>query len=106
MLRFHHASIYVSCIIIMLIAPSAHSEEQEISKGKRLFANCSSCHSLEPAIPESPIPSLTIQTRDTLVTKMREYKAGNRPATIMHQLAKGYTDEEIQSIASYIVSKK
>lgn len=106
MLEFHHAIIRAACMFIMFITPLAHSQEQAVNNGKRLFANCSSCHSLEPAIKNSPIASLMNQSRDVLVMKMLEYKAGSRQGTIMHQLAKGYTEEEIQSIASYIVSKK
>jgi hypothetical protein len=30
-----------------------------------------------------------------------DYKSGNQPATIMHQIAKGYTDEQIKLIAAY-----
>jgi len=31
---------------------------------------------------------------------MKDYKAGKRPGTVMHQLAKGYTDAQIEQIAA------
>jgi sulfide dehydrogenase cytochrome subunit len=35
---------------------------------------------------------------------MNEYKTGKREATIMHQLSKGYTDEQIEIISAYFAS--
>ena len=35
-----------------------------------------------------------------------EYKAGTRPATLMHQISKGYTDEQLGQIAGYFAAQK
>jgi cytochrome c553 len=32
---------------------------------------------------------------------MKAFRDGTRPATIMHQLAKGYSDEQIELMAEY-----
>jgi len=32
---------------------------------------------------------------------MAQFKSGQRPATIMHQIAKGYSDAEIAALAAY-----
>jgi cytochrome c553 len=37
---------------------------------------------------------------------MQDFKAGRKPATIMHQLAKGYSDDQIQAIAAYFAAQK
>jgi sulfide dehydrogenase cytochrome subunit len=44
--------------------------------------------------------------RDTMVTQLKAFKAGTRPATIMHQLAKGYTDAQIEQLAGYFAAQK
>ena len=44
--------------------------------------------------------------KDDLVKKMLDFKAGRKPATIMHQLAKGYSDEQIVAIAGYFAAQK
>ena len=44
--------------------------------------------------------------KEIIVTQMKAFKAGTRPATIMHQIAKGYTDEQIDTIATYFASQK
>ena len=36
------------------------------------------------------------QPKDDLVRQLRDFRDGKRPATIMHQIAKGYTDEQIE----------
>jgi cytochrome c553 len=37
---------------------------------------------------------------------MLDYKNGRKPATLMHQIAKGYSDEQIQQIAAYFAALK
>ena len=37
---------------------------------------------------------------------MQEFKSGARPATIMNQLAKGYTDEQIEALAGWFAAQK
>jgi cytochrome c553 len=35
-----------------------------------------------------------------------DFKAGRKPATIMHQLAKGYSDAELAAISAYFAALK
>jgi sulfide dehydrogenase cytochrome subunit len=44
--------------------------------------------------------------KDALVRALLEFKSGARPATVMHQLAKGYTDEQIALIAGWFAAQK
>jgi len=37
---------------------------------------------------------------------MKAFKSGARPATVMHQLAKGYSDAQIEVIAAYFAAQK
>ena len=46
------------------------------------------------------------QNKSYLLQQMKDFKAGKRPATIMHQHAKGYTDEQLELIAAYFASVK
>jgi cytochrome c553 len=41
-----------------------------------------------------------------LLSKLLGYKSGKLPATIMHQHAKGYSDDELSRIADYFSSLK
>jgi sulfide dehydrogenase cytochrome subunit len=50
--------------------------------------------------------ALAGQSKDDLRNKMLEFKGGKRAATIMHQLAKGYSDEQIEQLAGYFSAIK
>jgi cytochrome c553 len=44
--------------------------------------------------------------REYLMTQMAAFKSGARPATIMHQLAKGYSDAQIEQLATFFAAQK
>jgi len=65
-----------------------------------LAGNCANCHGTTGNAKGS-MPSLAGQKKDFIVDQMKAFRDGKRPATIMHQLAKGYTDAQIELIADY-----
>ncbi|WEF32282.1 c-type cytochrome [Pseudoduganella chitinolytica] len=71
-----------------------------IDEGARLAATCTACHGPTP-VTGNALPPLTGQSREALLASLRAFKAGTRPATIMTQLAKGYTDEQLALIAAW-----
>jgi sulfide dehydrogenase cytochrome subunit len=85
------------------IAPVAGAENLI---GKRLAATCASCHGTDGVTTGGALPSLAGQPKDALIHNMKAFKAGTRPATIMHQISKGYTDEQIEAIAAYFAARK
>jgi cytochrome subunit of sulfide dehydrogenase len=71
--------------------------------GRRLYASCAGCHGTEgKTAPGSSLPPLAGQSRDALVASMKAFQDGSRPSTIMQQLAKGYSSEQIDLIAGYL----
>ena len=72
-------------------------------KGVRsMAASCAACHGTNGrAAPGSTVAGLAGRSRDDLVQLMGQFKAGQRPATVMHQIAKGYTEAEIAAMADY-----
>lgn len=70
-------------------------------------ATCANCHGSEGrAVPGSSVPSIAGLPRDYMVAQMKAFKDGSRPATVMHQLTKGLTDQQIQSMADYFAAQK
>ena len=63
-------------------------------------ANCFNCHGTE-GNTKSAIPAIAGRERAYLEATLKAFKDGSKQATIMHQLAKGYTDEEITVLADY-----
>ncbi len=88
-----------------LAAAGAQAQAVDPLQARSWAASCASCHgTLGKAQPG--MESLAGQSKDDLVRKMQDFKAGRRPATLMHQLAKGYTDEQIEAIAAYFAAQK
>ena len=58
------------------------------------------------AISVGEVPALAGRPKDDLVRKMQDFKAGRLPGTIMPQLAKGYTDEQIDLIAGWFAAQQ
>ena len=70
-------------------------------KGMVLALSCASCHGTNGASPGS-IPKIQGRTADYIEKAMLQFKADERPATVMNRIAKGYTDEEIKLLSSYL----
>ena len=84
-------------------APPTFAPSNLSASGVRaLAANCAACHGTrgKPAAG-STLAGLAGKPRDELLMSMTQFKQGRKPATVMHQLSKGYTDEELAAMADY-----
>ena len=68
-------------------------------------AACSGCHPASPRVT-SPVPRLAGVDRAAIVRALLEFRSGQRPATVMDRIAKGFTDDEIQAIAAWLAAQK
>ena len=88
-------------VFALLCAPGLTvAQEREAAY---VSANCANCHGPQGR-SGAAVPSLAGLPSRYIVDQMQAFKAGTRPATIMHQLAKGYTDSQIELMASYFSS--
>ena len=84
-------------------ALSAHAQES----GRNLAAGCAICHgTLGKPAPGAPLIPLAGLPQDHIATQMRAFRDGKRPATVMHQIAKGYTDAQIDAMAAWFAAQK
>lgn len=63
-------------------------------------SSCSGCH--DARIENSAIPPLNGRPATEIVTAMQAFRAGEREATVMGRIAKGFTDDEIRAIATWL----
>ena len=68
-------------------------------------ASCSGCHPASPRVM-SPVPRLAGVDRAAMVRAMQDFRSGQRAATVMDRIAKGFTDDEIQAIAAWFATQK
>jgi len=67
--------------------------------------SCAMCHGTSGHSVGGNEP-LAGMPKDEMVRKFKEFRAGARPATAMHQIAKGYSDSEVEQIAAYFAAQK
>jgi len=71
-----------------------------------LAATCASCHGTNGvSVAGNRVPLINTLTHDQITERMRAYKDGERTGTIMPQIAKGYTYEQIDIIAQVLGKK-
>ena len=102
MIRYVLAATLASGAVFAL---SALAQGVDPNLGRNLAAACANCHGTN-GVSLQGMPNLAGQQRAYLVQQMQDFKTGKRPATIMHQLAKGYTDEQIDALAAYFSAQK
>jgi cytochrome c553 len=88
-----------------LLALPAAAQTPTPNTARDLAAACAICHGTN-GLNAGGLPNLAGQPRDYLVQQLRDFRDGKRPATIMHQIAKGYTDEQYQLLAGFFSVQK
>ena len=88
----------------LLPTPAAAQASPPDRAARGWAAACMTCHTPDPQSPGS-IPSITGRDADTLHRTLLEFKYGQRPAaTVMHQHATGYSDDELRRIARVLAA--
>jgi cytochrome subunit of sulfide dehydrogenase len=97
--------LFLGLAVFSLIPFAPTASAQGPQPGRDLAAACANCHGPNGASVQG-MPFLAGQSKGYIVERMQEFRAGRRPATIMHQIAKGYTDEQIEALANYFSAQK
>lgn len=94
--------------ILMIAAAAATSlgaHAADPLQVRSMAAACASCHGTK-GVALDGMETLAGVPKDELLKKMMDFKSGKKPATIMHQLSKGYTDEQLTQLATYFSALK
>lgn len=98
----------VIAAVLLAAAPAwlaaAHAEDAATVRG--MAATCANCHGTDGRSAGGGVPGLAGTDKGYFVQQMQDFKAGKRPATIMHQLAKGFSDAQIEQLAGYFAAHK
>jgi cytochrome c553 len=90
----------------VLAAGAAHAQDTRALQVASLAATCANCHGTQgKPVAGSPLPALAGMPKDAMLASLRGFKDGSRPATIMHQLTKGYSDAQLEQIATYFAGQ-
>ena len=89
------------CVIGLLAAPwlALGAAAAEPPAGA---TTCSGCH---PPAAQGAIPTLAGRQAADIVAEMAAFRSGQREATVMGRIAKGFTDEETRAIAEWLTAQ-
>jgi cytochrome c553 len=87
------------------LAAAAFSASAQDSS-RNLAASCAICHGTDGRAVTRDVVPLAGLPREHIAAQMRAFRDGQRPATVMHQIAKGYTDAQIDALAAWFASQK
>jgi len=99
-----------ACALTLGLGATSSALAQQIAETlhqRVTAAMCANCHGTEGrTIEGSAIPSLVGMPKDYMLLQLKAFKDGSRPATVMHQITKGLTDAQVNTIANYYANTK
>lgn len=91
---------------LTLLMASAPALADSTAKQRPLIAeSCIGCHG-DGGSGEGGVPSIRGYDRADFVRVWSQFRANERPATIMGRIARGYNDAEVAALADYFSSLK
>ena len=84
-------------------APAIYAQDANTVRG--MAATCANCHGTDGR-SAGVVPGLAGVDKGHIVAQMQDFKSGKRPSTIMQQLAKCFSDAQIEQIAAYFAAQK
>ena len=92
---------------LSLLAATGAAQAADPNLARNLAATCANCHGTNGnAVKGSGMDALAGMEKAKILQKLADFKSGDKPASIMHQISKGYTDEQLDLIAGYFAAQK
>ena len=92
-------------LLLVAAAAAPASWAQDANQGRNLAATCANCHGTN-GNARGDMKPLAGMSAARIVATMADFKNGGQPATIMHQIAKGYSDEQVKLVAAYFAAQQ
>jgi cytochrome c553 len=89
--------VFVAAATVLLSMTAAFSGSLDSPVGA---SACSGCHPPSSSAVTS-VPALAGRDAQEIVTQMLAFRSGQREATVMGRIAKGYSEAEIEAIAAW-----
>ncbi|MGC1172711.1 c-type cytochrome [Polaromonas sp.] len=95
------------CTLAVSSPSHAQNAPAQALYARSLAATCANCHGTDgKVVPGSSVLSIAGMEKNYIVTQLKAFKSGTRPATVMHQISKGFSDAQIEVLASYFAAQK
>ena len=108
LLAFRCRAQRLAAAVLLGAAPfAAGAQTPDILYVRGLAATCANCHGTDGrTIEASAVPGLAGMPREYMLRQLQGFRDGSRPATVMHQIVKGFSEEQLSVIATYLAAQK
>ncbi len=89
------AGVLAGCMVAALPVRA-----QDALLARSLAATCANCHGTDGRA-RGEMKVLAGMPAEKLVASLTDFRSGAMPSTIMQQIAKGYTEQQIRLMAAY-----
>lgn len=92
---------------LALAGTAALAKDPQRLRTRALAATCAQCHGTDGhAVEGEALVRLAGLPKDYLFNQLLAFRTGQRPATIMHQITRGYSQEQLEEVAGYFAAQK
>ena len=92
-------------VAVALAVPAGAANADNDNLGRNMAASCATCHGTNGK-SVGGMAVLAGYRQDLLVQAFKDFKSGVRPATLMHQIANGYDEAQVRSLAAFFAAQK
>jgi cytochrome c553 len=91
----------LAVVALLSAGPALAQQPAPLSIEPPGASSCSGCHGRSGGIP-----AIKAKSADEIAAAMLEYRAGQGAPTVMDRISRGFTEQEIRDIASWIVQRR
>ena len=89
--------------LLGLAAVAGTAQAADPNLARNLAATCANCHGTGGRSVYEPLVG---RPREKLLSMLADFRSGEHEATIMHQIVRGYTDEQLELIATWFSEQR
>jgi sulfide dehydrogenase cytochrome subunit len=99
-----HQALRRGAVLTSLLGAIGLAQAQNANLARNLAATCANCHGTD-GNARGDMKPLAGVSAGKIISMVADFKSGAQPATIMHQISKGYTDEQIKLVAAHFAAQ-
>ena len=94
------------CAALLIGVGHARAQDAQALRSRGLAATCAQCHGTDGhAVAGAVLPGLAGLPATYLTEQMQGFRSGARPTTVMTQLARGFSDAQIDQLARFFAAQ-
>lgn len=97
----------LACCAALPLAWPAAAQDTARLRNRALAATCAQCHGTDGhAVQDAALIRLAGLPQDYILGQLMAFRNGQRPGTIMHQITRGYSQEQLETLAAYFSTQR